>query len=97
MRKRLARSVQMFTEQGELIVFVPGDEPPAEYAKLISNPAAWEEEKMAAAEPTSSGNYENRNVADLLSEAKERNVDLQGATKKAEVIQRLEAADAGTQ
>lgn len=95
MRKRLARSVQMFSETGELIVFLPGDEPPAEYAKLIKNPAAWESEEMAPAAP-SSGNYSDRTVADLLSEARERGIDLQGATKKNEVIARLEAADAGT-
>lgn len=95
MRKRLARSVQMFTESGELIVFLPGDEPPAEYAKLIKNPAAWETEEEAAPAP-SSGAYEDRTVAELLTEARERDIDLQGATKKAEVIARLEAADAGT-
>lgn len=95
MRKRLARSVQFWSDTGELITFMPGDEPPAEYAKLISNPAAWEEEKMAAPEP-STGNYEDRTVSELLAEAKERDIDLQGATKKADVIARLEAADAGT-
>ena len=96
MRKRLARSVQMYSETGDLIVFLPGDEPPEEYAKLISNPAAWEDEKMAAPVP-SDGSYEERTVAELLSEARERNIDLQGATKKADVIARLEAADAGSQ
>jgi len=95
MRKRLARSVQFWSDSGDLIVFMPGDEPPAEYAKLISNPAAWEDEAMAAP-PPSSGKYEDMTVSQLLDTARERNVDLQGATKKADVIARLEAADAGT-
>lgn len=95
MRKRLARSVQFWSDTGELVTFMPGDEPPAEYAKLISNPLAWEDEKMAAPAP-SSGEYEDRTVSELLTEARERDVDLQGATRKADVIARLEAADAGT-
>lgn len=93
MRKRLARSVQMFSPEGELVVFWPGDEPPAEYAKLITNPGAWEEEEVAPA-PPNTGNYDDHTVQQLLDQARERNIDLSGASKKADIIQRLEMADA---
>lgn len=93
MRKRLARSVSFWSESGELITFLPGDEPPAEYAQLISNPSAWEQETMSAPEP-STGNYEDMTVAQLTQMAKDRNIDLTGVSKKAEVISRLEADDA---
>lgn len=93
MRRRLARSVSFWAENGELITFLPGDEPPADYAKLITNPAAWEEEAMAPP-PPSDGSYDSMTVTQLMEAAKARDVDLQGATKKADVIARLEAADA---
>jgi hypothetical protein len=95
MRKRLARSVHLFSPDGEVIVFLPGDEPSAEYAKQITNPAAWESED-APAPPPSDGNYEDHTVQDLLTQARERNIDLSGASKKADIIRRLEEADVRT-
>lgn len=45
MARKLTVHVHVHDAEGRSHVFGPGDNVPADLAKLISNPAAWEQEK----------------------------------------------------
>jgi len=94
MGRKLARTVIMMDEKtGEYGTFLPGEELPPHLEKLVTNPAAWEPEADEFESFNSQG-YRAMNLGDLVELAHDRQVDLTGASKKAEVIARLEAADA---
>lgn len=93
--RRLSRSVQLYDESGELIVFWPGEEPGPEFDDRIGKHCY---EAIDDAPPLpEEGDYENYTVPQLLEQARERQVDLSGASKKADIIHRLAAADASDQ
>lgn len=92
MRRRLARSVQLYDDTGELVVFWPGEEPGPEWDDRIG--AHCYEPVEDAHPPVETGDYDNYTVPQLLAQARERNIDLSGSTKKADIIARLAAADA---
>lgn len=82
-------------EKQESHVYQQGEEVPAEHAKLATNPWCFKDPDN----PEDLGDdrqreLEEMTVPDLVQYAKENDIDLQGATKKADIIQAIRNSDA---
>ncbi|MFI6368703.1 hypothetical protein ACIBG0_38980 [Nocardia sp. NPDC050630] len=86
MRKLIAH-VHVYDDEGNSHVFGPGDDVPADVAKRITNPDAWEPESDNG-EPS-----ESWTVADLKAYAELHEIDLGDATKKADILAAIAGDD----
>ena len=75
--RNLVAHVHVYDDEGNPHVFGPGDDVPAELAKRITNPDAWESDS----EPS-----ESWTVPDLKAYAELHEIDLGEATKKADIL-----------
>ena len=85
--RKLAGYVHVHDSAGVSHVFGPDDEVPAELAKLITNPSAWQAEQDDD-EPSDSWT-----VADLRAYAELHDIDLGDATKKADILKAVTGDD----
>ncbi|HEY9415448.1 MAG TPA: hypothetical protein VIQ30_11865 [Pseudonocardia sp.] len=81
--RKLAGYVHVHDSEGVSHVFGPDDEVPAELAKLITNPAAWQAEQDDDAPSLS------WTVPDLRAYAELHDIDLGDATKKADILKAI--------
>ncbi|TLF72918.1 hypothetical protein [Nocardia cyriacigeorgica] len=92
--RKLAGYVHVHDSEGVSHVFGPEDDVPAELAKLITNPAAWQTDPGAAEEvgQVEQGDdepSESWTVADLRAYAELHDIDLGDATKKADILEAI--------
>ncbi|WP_280449962.1 hypothetical protein [Nocardia brasiliensis] len=86
--RKLTGFVHVHDDKGNSRVYGPGDDVPADVAKRITNPDAWESDDEGDGEPS-----ESWTVADLKAYAEQREIDLGDATKKADILAAIQAAD----
>jgi hypothetical protein len=91
--RKLAGFVHVHEPDGTSKVFGPDDVVPERYAKQITNPDAWAKPEEEA-EPDGSPS-EAWTVPQLVAYAKDHEIDLGEATKKADVLVAIKAAEAG--
>lgn len=86
--RKLAGYVHVHDELGNSRVYGPGDDVPADVAKRITNPAAWESDDQEDGEPS-----ESWTLPELKAYAGQREIDLGDATKKADILAVIQAAE----
>ncbi|WP_280201260.1 hypothetical protein [Nocardia cyriacigeorgica] len=87
--RKLAGYVHVHDSEGVSHVFGPEDDVPAELAKLITNPAAWQIDQVEESESVGQDEddpSEAWTVADLRAYAELHDIDLGDATKKADIL-----------
>lgn len=88
--RKLAGYVHVHDSEGVSHVFGPDDDVPAELAKLITNPAAWQAEPAEQDDDEPSDSW---TVADLRAYAELHDIDLGDATKKADILKAITGDD----
>lgn len=91
--RKLASFVHVHDAEGNSHVFGPADTVPERFAKLITNPAAWAVDEDEA-EPDLDGEpSDSWTVPQLQAYAKREEINLGEATRKADILAAIKAAE----